>query len=131
MTLVVFWSYVKKYWQLGLLVIGAVVGMILLRQRSTSFVDDYNKLQEAHQKELDQIQKACDQEREQLEANQQKLQQALDVIQKQYAEQQKELDSKKQSEIEQIVKEHGDDPAALAQKLSEATGFTVILPKDP
>lgn len=124
-------AYLKKYWQLILLVLGTVVAIFLFRQRNVSFADDYKKIQDAHQKELDDIQKARDQERTQLEANEAKLQAQLDAIQKQYVEQQKQLDDKKKAEIAQIIKDHGDDPDALAQQLSQATGFTVVLPKDP
>lgn len=120
----------KKYWKVIALVVGAVVGVVLLRQREISFTDDYRKIQEAHDAELKKVQDARDEERKKLDENQKKLDAALVEVQKKYDEQEITLDAKKKTEIENIVKEHGDDPDALAKKLAEATGFVVILPKD-
>lgn len=127
-TIKIVWTFVKKYWQLVLLVVGGIAGVFLFRERENSFTEDYNKIQDSHAKEIDAINKANDVERAQLEANQQKLQAALDAVQKQYDVNSKELDDKKKAEITQIVKDHGNDPVALSQKLSEATGFQVIMP---
>lgn len=128
MTFAIFLTYVKKYWQVALLIVGVIVGVVIFRRKDISFVEDYQKIQDVHKKELDAIQAANDEERKKLQANQAQLQTALDTIQKQYDSQQKQLDDAKKAEIAQIVKDHGNDPDALAQKLSDATGFKVILP---
>lgn len=129
-TLKIIWAFVKKYWQVVALVVGAIAAVFVFHERENTFTEDYNKIQDSHAKEIDAINKANDVERTQLVANQQKLQAALDAVQKQYDANTKQLDDNKKAEITQIIKDHGNDPVALAQKLSESTGFTVILPKD-
>lgn len=124
------WLSVKKYWQVAALVVGAVVGFLLLQRRENAFVEDFKKVQENHAEELKKIQAARDEERVRLVENQKKLETALSEIQKKYDAEERQFDAKKKAEVEQIVKEHGDDPDALAQKLSDATGFRVILPED-
>lgn len=122
------WAYVKKYWGIAVLVIGALIAFFVFKHQDVSFADQLKKIQDAHDEELKQIQDARAEEQRQHAANEQKLQDTLAVVQKHYDEAQRDLDDKKKREIEQIVKDFGDDPLALAKKLSEATGMTVILP---
>lgn len=124
-------TYIKKYWQLIALVVGVVVSVFFLKRREQSFADDYKKINEIHSEEIKRIQEAREKERLQLVENQRKLEATLAEIKKKYDEEDRQLDNKKKSEIEKLVKEHSDDPDVLADKLSQATGFRVILPKDP
>lgn len=124
------WLNAKKYWKIGALIVGAMVGFILFRSRENAFVEDFKKVQESHAEELKKIQQARDEERTKLVDNQKKLELTLAEIQKKYDKEERQFDDKKKAEVEQIVKEHGSDPTALAEKLSEATGFKVILPED-
>lgn len=130
MTIKTLWAVVKKYWQLILLVVGAIISFFLFRQKENSFVQDYQKIQDNHAKEIDTINAANKEEETKLLANQQKLQTALDAVQKQYDAQNQALDDKKKAEITQIVKDYGHDPVALTQQLSQATGFTVVMPEN-
>lgn len=122
------WTYVKKYWGIAVLVVGSIAAFFLFRQQGESFADNLKKIQDLHADELKKIQDARAEEARQHEVNVKKLQETLDAVQKHYDEAKEQLDSKKKREIEEIVKQHGDDPDELAKKLSEATGFTIILP---
>lgn len=122
------WSYIKKYWQLGLLVIASVVGYLLLRRERDGFVEQFRKLQDAHDDEIKQILNAYEKERKQHDENVKKLKVALNAVQKQYDDAKKVLDDKKKKKIAQIVEKHGDDPDELAKQLSAVTGFKIILP---
>lgn len=122
------WAYVKKYWSLVALVGGVVFAVVFLRKQGVDFADNLRKIQEAHDEELRKIQEARAEEKRQHEENARKLQAALDAVQKQYDDAKKDLDAKKKAQIEDLVKKYKDDPDELAKKLSEATGFTIILP---
>ena len=126
--LLIIWSFIKKYWELFLLLAGAFVGLLLLRQQKMSFIDDMKRIQDAHDEEVKRINAARDEERRQRLENERKLNAALQIVQAQYDAAKRELDDKKKKEVEQLVKEFGDRPEELARKLSEATGFVVILP---
>jgi septal ring factor EnvC (AmiA/AmiB activator) len=129
MTLSITWAYVKKYWSFAVLVLAMVFGYFLLRKTEQDVAEQIKKIQDAHEKELNEILRAREEERQRLEENSKKLQAALESIQKQYETAKKELDAATRQKIQDIVEEHGDDPVALAQKLSEVTGFTVIMPQ--
>lgn len=121
-------ALLKKYWKVLAVILAATVGFFLLRKRDLSFVDELRKVQASHDEEVRQINAVREEERKQHAENLRRRDEALAVVQRQYDESMTQLDSKKKKEIEQIVKEHGKDPVALAQKLSEATGFTIVMP---
>jgi flagellar motility protein MotE (MotC chaperone) len=126
--LLIIWTFIKKYWELFLLLVGVFAGIFLLRQQKTSFIDDIKKIQDAHDEEVKRINAARDEERRQRLENERRLNNTLQIVQAQYDAARKELDDKKKKEVEQLVKDFGDKPEELAKKLSEVTGFIVILP---
>lgn len=128
MPLLTFWSYVKKYWAYVALVVGAIVSAVLLKQQQTSVADQLKQVNDAHAAELKQINDAREAEEKQHLLDEQQLQTTLVSVEKQYDDQKKQLDDQKRAEVIAIVKQYGDDPVALAKKLSDATGFEIILP---
>lgn len=122
------WTYVKKYWSLLTVIIAAIVAIVFFRKQGTDLADNIKKIQGIHDEELRKIQEARTLERRQHEENQQKLKLTLDAVQKNYADAKKDLDDKKQAQIEELVKKYKNDPDELAKKLSEVTGFVIIMP---
>ncbi|NBW58512.1 hypothetical protein EBR43_12220, partial [bacterium] len=59
-----------------------------------------------------------------------KLKEGLEIVEKQYQEQKKELDEKKKQEVKNVLEKYKDDPTGLAKKLSEVTGFKIIMPDE-
>ena len=121
-------TYAKKYWGFVALVVGVIAAVVIFRQREISFADEYKKIKDVHDEELKRIQDVRAKEQRQHEANIKQLQDTLEAVQKHYDDAKKDLDTKKKKEIEELVKQYKDDPDTLAKKLSEVTGFTVILP---
>jgi len=122
------WLFVKKYWQLFLLVIVTVFGILFFRNQRSSFVDELKKIQDIHNEELKKIQEARQQEKLQHAENEKRLHDAMSVVQVQYDLAKKQLDDKKKQQVEELVKTYGTNPNELAKQLSAVTGFTIVLP---
>jgi len=122
------YAWVKKYWQLLLLIVATVFGVLFFRRQENGFSSDLKAIRDAHEDELKRIQAARDEEKRQHLENQKRLEAALVTVQEQYDLAKKDLDQKKKREIEDIVKQYGDNPTELAKQLSSATGFSIILP---
>lgn len=122
------WAFLKKYWGVFVVALGAIAAGLFFYKKKTSFADDLKKIQESHDEELKQIQAAREQERLEHEANQKRLQATMDAIQKQYEADKQVLDEKKKAEIRRVFNEYKDDPEGLAEELSKKTGFRVIPP---
>jgi hydroxylamine reductase (hybrid-cluster protein) len=125
-----FWAYVKKYWHYFVLIIFAVISYFFLRRKNFDFAKQLEKIQDLHEEEVRKILVAKEEERILRIQNEEKLKIALESVTQQYEKSKKELDEKKKKEIEDIVKRYQNNPEALAKKLSETAGFTIILPRD-
>lgn len=123
------WAWLKKYWGIVALIMTAIIGLIMFRKRSSTFVEDMQKLQATHDAELKKIDDARLEERRMHEENLKKRDEMLLQVQKQYEEAKKDLDSKKKAEIEKLLKKYNDNPIELAKQISQLSGFTVILPE--
>lgn len=121
-------TFAKKYWAIAVLIIGSVVAALLFRKQNTTITDELEKIKAAHELELEKIKLAREEQQRQHEANAERLQSALTVVQQQYESAKKEFDAKKKSEVEKIIKEHGNNPDELAKRLSVATGFKIVMP---
>lgn len=121
------WSYCKKYWW----IVAAIVGFILLRRWMNETADlakTLDDIQKAHEEELKKIREADEERRKATQENIKKMQERLAAVEKQYEDAQEDLDEAKKAEIKRILEKDADDPEALAKKLSETTGFRIILP---
>jgi len=123
------WTFLRQYGAYILAFAGGLVGFLLLRGDRNSLLKQLQDIREAHEIELAKINAAREEERKRNKEALEKLQKTLSDIQRQYDEAKIELDKKKKKEIEDLVARYGDDPNVLAEKLSVATGFKVILPE--
>lgn len=118
-------DFIKSYWQFFLVGIGAIIGFVFLGKKDLDS-NRIEKINQIHQDELKKIKELQEKERLENAANLKKLQDTLNEVQKQYDVENKKLDDKKRKEIEELIKEHGNNPDMLAKKLSEATGFVIL-----
>lgn len=121
------WAFLKKNWRYVVAVGGTLLTVFLLRKDRNSLLSQIKEISESHKKEIKKIEDAYEIERKKNAEALRLLQTRLVDIQKQYEEAKVELDAKKRAEIENLIKKHGDDPKTLAEKLSEVTGFKIIL----
>ena len=121
------WAFLKKNWRYVLAAVGTVAAIFLFRRDRTSLLTQLKEISESHKKEIKKIEEAHEEERKKNAEALKLLQKRLVDVQKQYEEAKVELDAKKKAEIEKLVKKHGNDPKVLAEKLSEVTGFKIIL----
>lgn len=123
-------NFFKKFWTYLVAGLGVALGVVLFKKKVDSYENIVQKLQESHQKELDEIEAARKEERKKYEENEKKYQERMAVIEKEYTDAKKELDEKKRKEVEGIVRNYGNQPDKLAQRLAEVTGFKIIMPED-
>ena len=124
-----FWVFLKQYWKYIFVGVASLAGILLFRNNRVNFLDQIDAIKRAHEEELRKIEAAREEERRKNKEALEKLQRRLEDVKRQYDEAKIELDRKKKKEIEDLMSKFGDDPQVLAEKLSEATGFKVILPE--
>lgn len=123
------WVFVKQYWGYIAAVVAFATTFLLFKREKVVLLDELQAVRRSYEDQIKKIDEARTTERKKNEESLAALQQRLNVIQKQYDDAKIELSKKKQKEIEALVKKYSSDPKALAEKLSESTGFKVILPE--
>ena len=120
------WSYAKRYAWLAFAVLSAVLAYVLLRRPDpgdlAKQLEEVNRL---HDEELKRIQDAQAEHDRQRDEDQRKLEDALAKLDESHRQAIAALDDEKRKQVEQLLKEHGDDPAALADLLAKELGLQV------
>ena len=123
------WAYLQKYWQIIFAVVVTVIGYFVYRKGQVDFATQLQEIQLQHDDELQRIELARQEERKAHEANIKQLEMTMAFVQKRYDTAKHILDDQKKTEIKKIITLYSNDPVALSQKLSEVTGFKIILPE--
>lgn len=128
MALKKFWLTCKKYWWVFAAIAGFIIFKLVFKGDTADLSTTMKAIQQKHDEELKAIKEADETRRLAYEENNKKLQERLVDIERQYAEAQVQLGAKKRSELEKILKDSHDNPEELTQKLSDATGFKIVIP---
>ncbi len=125
-SLKVAWEYVKKYAWIVFAVAAGILMMVLMKKSPTDMADQIDAINKRHEEEIARIRAAEEARLKEHEDNQKRLEEALKVLDSRYRDAIAHLDSEKQAEVDRILKEHGDDPDALAAELAAALGLQVV-----
>ncbi len=119
----------KKYWQYIALFFVGIFGFIIFRKKDVPH-DDQKDSRDSKNDQLNQIDSIRKDERDQHDAVDRTLEEGLKAVEEQYEQQKQELTQKKKEEIKNVLETHRNDPVGLAKKLSEVTGFKIIMPEE-
>jgi len=122
-------SFFKRFWGYLAAGLGLALGLSFYKKKVDVYEDIVQKMQQSHEKELEAIKKAREEERAKYEENERKYKERMAAIEKEYEAAKVEFDAKKKSAAEKIVRTYGDKPDKLAEKLAEVTGFKIVLPE--
>lgn len=122
------WEYAKKYAWIVFAVLAGVLAMALLRRSPTDMADQIEAINKRHAEEIARIRAAEETRLLEHKENQKRLEDALKVLDERYREAMKGLDAEEKAEVDRILKEHGNDPQALAEELANALGLRVQKP---
>lgn len=122
-------SFIKKYWKILAAVLATSIVLFMLKSNhdSSAYI---KQMQESHAKELEEINKAREEERKQYEENEKKYKERMAAIEAEYETAKKEFDEKKKEQAAKLLRDFKGKPVELAKKLSEVTGYKVILPEE-
>lgn len=119
---------VKKF-LLGLVVFCIIAfAYVFHTQKTNMYIENIKQIELIHQEELRKINSVINEERLQREVNIAKLQSDLDDARTKYKESVDLLDKKKKVTTTALVQKYYGDPMGMATKISEITGFKVVMP---
>jgi acyl-CoA reductase-like NAD-dependent aldehyde dehydrogenase len=121
-------KFFKKFW--GLLAgLGLAIVYLLVKYKKKP-EDVAAGVRESGKQLINDVEAARAAERDAADAEAVRHAAQMEAIKQKYDQERDRLDAATTAEAERIFKEYGDDPVALAEELSIATGFKVVLPKD-
>jgi len=123
-------SFFGRFWGFFIAGFGIFAGILFFKKKNDDSLEIIKQIQDSHTKEIQELNKIRDEERASYEENEKKYKDRMAVIEQQYEASKKIFDEKKKEEAKKIVKQYSDKPEELAKKLSEVTGFKVILPEE-
>jgi 5-bromo-4-chloroindolyl phosphate hydrolysis protein len=112
------------------LALAIILGISLFKKKVDEYETIVQKMQESHQKELDEIEAARKEERKKHEENERAYKERMATIEKEYDEAKKALDEKKKKDVDGIVKKYYGKPDQMAERFAKVTGFKIILPEE-
>lgn len=122
------YEYVKKYAWLFFAVIAGILAIIVFRRTPTDLADQIDAINKRHEEEVRKIREAEELRFREREENQKRLEDTLKLLDDRYKRAIADLNVQKRAEIDRILKDHGDDPDALAAELAEVLGLQVQKP---
>jgi TolA-binding protein len=122
------WNFVKAHWQVVVLCLAVGVGWGWFKHQQASSAQAIAQLNVSHQVEIDQINRARDDEAKQHQQELQDLQTSLAQIQSDYVAAQAALQQKQTQETQAIIVKYGNDVSGLAELLASRMNFTVVTP---
>lgn len=97
-------------------------------QKTNMYIENIKQLEILRQEELRKINSAINEERQQHEINVAKLQSDLLDVRTKYKDSLDILDKKKKINTVGLVQKYSGDSMGMATKISEITGFKVVMP---
>ena len=117
------WAWLKNYWYVPALLIYTIALWVFFRKSNTNLIKVLDIAKESYQKEIEAIKLAHEKELERREEIVLVYQETLKNLEKEHNIKVDELSSKKQEEIQKLVSEHKNDPAALAEEMKRLFGI--------
>jgi len=127
------WDLIKENWKS---IIVSVASLIIAWQvysffsrKDADLLLQMESMQKIHNEELKKVKKAFEEEKIRHDQNIKKLEEDLRLSKEEYVKAQQEFENKKKINVAKIVKQYGEDPVGLAQKVQSVMGFQIIMPE--
>jgi len=127
------WDLIKENWKS---IIVSVASLIITWQvyaffsrKDADLLLQMESMQKIHNEELEKVKKAFEEEKIRHDQNVKKLEEDLRLSKEEYIKAKQEFENKKKINVAKIVKQYGEDPVGLAQKVQSVMGFQIIMPE--
>jgi hypothetical protein len=121
-------SALKHYWYFPVVLIAFVVLAVVLRRIPSNLANVLSSAVEAHKAEVKVLEDTHAEEITKRNRALELYHAAIEKVEEKFRIDSIELDSKKRKDIKKIVEENQDDTEALAARISEYTGFEIVMP---
>jgi len=121
-------SWLKHYWYIPLLLVALVLAILVwaFTKNGTyvaTLIDLLENSRESYKKEIDKLNEIHNREAEEKKRVLAEYNKNIEILEKEYAEKNQELEADKKKEIKKLVEEGYNDPDVLARELARLFGL--------
>ena len=122
------WAWLKHHWYVPLVVMALLVALLIWALTKNSMfvgmlMDVMENSRVSHRAEVDKLNEIHNRDSDARKSILNEYNKNIELLEKEYAEKDKELDTKKKKEIKRLVKEGYNDPDKLARELANLYGL--------
>ena len=122
------WAWLKHHWYVPLVVMALLVALLIWALTKNSMfvgmlMDVMENSRVSHRAEVDKLNEIHNRESDARKSILNEYNKNIELLEKEYAEKDKELDTKKKKEIKRLVKEGYNNPDKLARELANLYGL--------
>ena len=120
------WLWLKTYWQIPFIVAWSMMVYFMSRRNSDAIIDVLNAKKDSYEKQLNELKKRHNDEIIERDKLIKRYHEAVSLIEKKYAEKEKELTLKEKKRVKQIVSESKGDPDVIKEEFEKSFGFDFV-----
>lgn len=120
------WLWLKTYWQIPFIVAWSMMVYFMSRRNSDAIIDVLNAKKDSYEKQLNELKKRHNDEIIERDKLIKRYHEAVSLIEKKYAEKEKELTLKEKKRVKQIVSESKGDPDVIKEEIEKSFGFDFV-----
>ena len=117
------WLWLKTHWQIPFIVAWSMMVYFMSRRNSDDIIDVLNAKKDSYEKQLNELKKRHNDEIIERDKLIKRYHEAVSLIEKKYAEKEKEMTLKEKKRVKQIVSESKGDPDVIKEEIEKSFGF--------
>ena len=120
------WLWLKNHWQIPFIIAWSMLVYFVSRRNSDAIIEVLNARKDSYEKQLNDLKKRHNNEIIERDKLIKRYHDAVSLIEKKYAEKEKELSLKEKKRVKQIVSDSKGNPDVIKKEIEKSFGFNFI-----
>ena len=120
------WLWLKNHWQIPFIIIWSILVYFFSRRNSDAIIELLNARKDSYEKQLNELKKRHNDEIIERDKLIKRYHEAVSLVEKRYAEKEKELSIREKKRVKEIVRESKGDPDVIKEEIEKSFGFDFI-----
>ena len=120
------WLWLKNHWQIPFIIAWSMLVYFVSRRNSDAIIEVLNARKDSYEKQLNDLKKRHNDEIIERDRLIKRYHEAVSLVEKKYAEKEKELSLREKKRVKQIVSESKGNPDVIKKEIEKSFGFDFV-----
>ena len=120
------WLWLKNHWQIPFIIAWSMLVYFVSRRNSDAIIEVLNARKDSYEKQLNDLKKRHNDEIIERDRLIKRYHEAVSLVEKKYAEKEKELSLREKKRVKQIVSESKGNPDVIKKEIEKSLGFDFV-----